>query len=355
MARAFLLAVAGVLTHVALVGEACPYFQRHLKDLYEGSSGEEPGSAATERFLMGCGQRFCYGRMLSIATHPPFQLPYSELVQIGLPNTDPELFNYMEDSQARSDQLFGFELNIGGPSSPAGYTYLGQLLSHDMNLDETSALGETVPDPSSLPNSNTPFLDLDTLYNFKQGNSGQPSLPSPDGKFPVNGRDFVRQANGEADIMDLRNDEHRIISQLTVAFMTLHNMFVDACTSGKNAAQVRRCFLKARQETIQVWQSVILTDLLPNLVDVSTVVCIRTAPVMSPALTFVLLSVAASGRFGGSKPVQPQAVHWKDSQSCPNAGRVFLGCLSPVSQSCSWSLPNECSDGWRKWSSCTHL
>lgn len=78
-------------------------------------------------------------------------------------------------------------------------------------------------------------------------------------KFILNDRDFERSSSGEALICDPRNDEHRIMSQITVAFMTLHNMFVDEGLT----------FAQARDAVILEWQAIVLDDLLPNLVDTS--------------------------------------------------------------------------------------
>lgn len=74
----------------------------------------------------------------------------------------------------------------------------------------------------------------------------------------MNGRDYDRHGNGEAKICDPRNDEHRIVSQLTVAWMTLHNEFV---------TDLGYDFDDAREATIKEWQAVVLTDLLPALLD----------------------------------------------------------------------------------------
>lgn len=49
------------------------------------------------------------------------------------------------------------------------------------------------------------------------------------------------------------------MSQMTVAFMTLHNMFVDEGLT----------FEQARDAVILEWQRIVLDDLLPNLVDTS--------------------------------------------------------------------------------------
>jgi len=185
----------------------------------------------------------------------PFNIPFAELLDIGKQNPDATDFNYMEDSQARRNELDGFQLNNVGLSGAAGYTYVGQLLAHDINLDETSKLGEVV-DPSTLINTNTPFLDLDTIYDF----DGTEALLEND-KFVVNGRDFARDADGVALIPDLRNDEHRIVSQLTVAFMTLHNKIYDTLPGNGQK------FERAKRDTIKTWQSVVINDLLPNLLD----------------------------------------------------------------------------------------
>lgn len=44
------------------------------------------------------------------------------------------------------------------------YTYLGQLLSHDMNHDVSSTLGVPI-DPATVTNFNSPMVDLDTIYS----------------------------------------------------------------------------------------------------------------------------------------------------------------------------------------------
>ena len=76
--------------------------------------------------------------------------------------------------------------------------------------------------------------------------------------FIVNDRDYERDASGVAQICDPRNDEHRILSQITVAWMTLHNKFVD---------DLGLTFEEARDATIREWQAVVLSDMLPNLLD----------------------------------------------------------------------------------------
>jgi hypothetical protein len=53
----------------------------------------------------------------------------------------------------------------GGPSQiPAGFTYLGQFIEHDLTFDKTNVmLGQHVS-PAQLMQARSPSLDLDSLY-----------------------------------------------------------------------------------------------------------------------------------------------------------------------------------------------
>ncbi len=56
---------------------------------------------------------------------------------------------------------------------PAGFTYFGQFVDHDITFDPTS-LGENAVDVDDLTNFRTPALDLDNLYG--SGPRDQPFL-----------------------------------------------------------------------------------------------------------------------------------------------------------------------------------
>ena len=50
------------------------------------------------------------------------------------------------------------------PQIPAGFTYLGQFIDHDLTFDKTAVmLGEHVS-PAELLQARSPSLDLDSLY-----------------------------------------------------------------------------------------------------------------------------------------------------------------------------------------------
>src|SRR3954470_14050157 len=116
------------------------------------------------------------------------------------------------------------------PDIPAGYTYLGQFVDHDITFDPASVL-QRRNDPDALVNYRTPRFDLDLVYG--SGPNDQPFLYDQadphkllighnldPAQEPV---DLPRNAQGRALLGDPRNDVHIIISQLTLAFLHFHN------------------------------------------------------------------------------------------------------------------------------------
>ena len=78
----------------------------------------------------------------------------------------------------------GFAMTEGGGGAgtiPAGYTYLGQFVDHDLTFDKTAVmLGESVA-PSQLLQARSPSLDLDSLYGAGPGDPGSAKFYKPDG------------------------------------------------------------------------------------------------------------------------------------------------------------------------------
>jgi Animal haem peroxidase len=129
------------------------------------------------------------------------------------------------------------------PSAPpAGYTYLGQFIDHDLTLDLTplSHAGDNTDNVEQIQNFRTPYLDLDQLYG------GGPNLspflyhadpdPAKRGKErfligkTTGGRaeDLPRNPEGIALAGDPRQDENLILAQLHVAFLKLHNLIISS-------------------------------------------------------------------------------------------------------------------------------
>ena len=68
----------------------------------------------------------------------------------------------------------------GGGSSgiPAGFTYLGQFIDHDLTFDKTSAMLGTNVTPAQMLQARSPSLDLDSLYERRSTRS-RPSSTRP--------------------------------------------------------------------------------------------------------------------------------------------------------------------------------
>jgi heme peroxidase len=119
------------------------------------------------------------------------------------------------------------------PHLPAGFTYLGQFIDHDITFDPASSLQQQ-NDPNALHDFRTPRFDLDSIYGG--GPSQDPFMYDQDpqddrfkgvtlllGNNVGNGRDVPRNGQGRALIGDPRNDENLIVSQLHCAFLRFHN------------------------------------------------------------------------------------------------------------------------------------
>ncbi|MGP4110622.1 peroxidase family protein [Streptomyces sp. 4N509B] len=168
---------------------------------------------------------------------------------------------------------------------PAGYTYLGQFIDHDITFDPASSL-ERQNDPDALTNFRTPRFDLDCLYG--RGPADQPYMyvrtdkdPAP--RFaigevagsPTNERDLPR-SRGIALIGDPRNDENVIVSQLQLTMMLFHNKVCDWLSDDMGAM-----FMEHRRGNEDVfdcaqrlvrwhYQWIVMHDFLPQILQTET-------------------------------------------------------------------------------------
>ena len=160
---------------------------------------------------------------------------------------------------------------------PAGYTYFGQFIDHDLTFDSTSTLDPAKPaDPTNL---RTPKFDLDCVYG--DGPDAQPFLYDADGEKllfrdepPTSGatdlaaRDLFRNPNGRAIIGDKRNDENSIVSQIQLAFIKYHNAVVEELRPQPPASWnvPFSLFVSARNEVRWTYQSLVVHDFLRRIV-----------------------------------------------------------------------------------------
>lgn len=119
---------------------------------------------------------------------------------------------------------------LGEHDLPAGYTYLGQFIDHDLQRFATAdtPLFGTIHGDGKVPRA-FPILDLASLYGngfnevFVDQSTGKLRIKRlGKGEF-----DLVRGELGAPLIADTRNEENLLISQLHVLFIRFHNAIVE--------------------------------------------------------------------------------------------------------------------------------
>jgi hypothetical protein len=171
----------------------------------------------------------------------------------------------------------------GGGSGPipAGFTYLGQFIDHDLTFDKTEVMLGTNISPAQLLQGRSPALDLDSLYGAGPLDPESAKFYEADGlhlkmgktkaidPFPaLEGHDLHRGAGTtqaqkrKAIIPDKRNDENLAVAQTHLAFIRFHNRVVDTLPASVPAAQR---FDTARELVTKHYQWMIRTDYLPRI------------------------------------------------------------------------------------------
>lgn len=155
----------------------------------------------------------------ALPARPPTGLPMAE--QFGLPG------GLMDGGETTPDQE--------NPVLPAGFTFLGQFIDHDITFDQTTVLGQDT-DPVKVTDFRPPRLDLSNLYGT--GPVPQPYLYDPDSNqtklaTSADAVDVARTSSGTALVADPRNDENLLLSQLHLAFIKFHNEIVELLAAGK--------------------------------------------------------------------------------------------------------------------------
>ncbi|HEY2993048.1 MAG TPA: heme peroxidase family protein [Methylomirabilota bacterium] len=176
----------------------------------------------------------------------------------------------------------------GESSIPAGFTYLGQFIIHDLSFDGTPSVTRPI-DVAALENLRTPALDLDSLYG--RGPLDQPYLYERVVRSDLAGprllaghrlnaadlpRDTAGRITGRALIGDPRNDDNLIVSQLHLAFIAFHNAVVDRLAP--RITDRARLFQAARAEVTRHYQWIVLHEYLPTIADPAVVAAVLATP-----------------------------------------------------------------------------
>lgn len=187
------------------------------------------------------------------------------------------------------------EPNDENPTIPAGYTYFGQFVDHDITFDPASSL-DRFNDPDALQDFRTPRLDLDSMYG--SGPDDQPFLYSADGAHLLLGddRDFNKNRKKRPDLPrntaqprraltgDKRNDENLIVSQLHATFLRFHNKVLDMQVG--NGPATPDDFLETQRIVRWHYQWIVLHDFLKRIVGEETYRAVIGGPGQTPNLRF---------------------------------------------------------------------
>jgi hypothetical protein len=169
---------------------------------------------------------------------------------------------------------------------PAGFTYFGQFVDHDITFDPTS-MGENAVDVGDLVNFRTPALDLDSVYGsgprdqpflYRRDSQGTASqfligpVVQPGGGPGGNDAQVVALDGASYDLPrgcsgldertallgDKRNDENLIVAQLHRTMLHFHNAL---CLHFPQTS-----FADVRKMVIHHYQRIVLNEFLPMVV-----------------------------------------------------------------------------------------
>jgi Animal haem peroxidase len=214
-------------------------------------------------------------------------------VDLEFPNPDRSPLGLILDTGPRNRDNLSF---------PAGTTFLGQFVDHDVSFDLTSPLGVATP-PETTRNFREPALNLDSVYGVGFGDSafvlpnGRMRVENVDPRDPSSPEDLPRTGDGTAIIVDPRNDENLMIAGLHAAFLRFHNNARDVVRM-PGQPDPRALFEEARRLTRWHYQWIVLNEFLPLLVGQARVDEIR-----SRGRRFYTSSIA------GSMPVEFQIAY----------------------------------------------
>jgi hypothetical protein len=174
------------------------------------------------------------------------------------------------------------------PDIPAGYTYLGQFIDHDITLD-TTPLAQQNADVKATTNFRTPALDLDSVYGDGPGihpylyqrdpltfrvtekllighaaNSRDVEEPTRVPKLP---NDLPRNQVGHALIFDERNDENLLVAQMHLLMLQFHNKVIDWLKDNGSTLEGERLFKEARRIVTWHYQWIVLFDFVERLTE----------------------------------------------------------------------------------------
>ena len=268
-----------------------------------------------------CADKFGY--MSSAAVRAATKLPFN----VGTQALLGQLGNLMGDPGRDPNISSHNPADAGVSTIPAGFTYFGQFVDHDITFDVSSTL-DADTDANTINNMRSPSLDLDSVYgrgpgldpflyvfppvgpptaiklqvgtNTPVGPGGPSNTGTPAGMVAQTNWDVPRiLGTNTAVIGDPRNDENLIIVQFQHAMLRFHNAVVDMLVAIGFAGDI---FAEAKRIVTHHYQWAVVHDFLERVCGVATVnnaLASVFAPIGSPFRMPVEFAVAAY-RFGHS-------------------------------------------------------
>ena len=214
---------------------------------------------------------------------------------VGDPGKFGRMFPFLPPQSASDDALFALAqamVDLAGdegdnPGVPAGYTYLGQFIDHDITLD-TTPLSVQMEDPLATTNFRSPAVDLDAMYGdgpdvqpglfdrdpvtFKMTQkmligSTQLSFDPAGGQVQVLANDLPRNQVGRAVINDPRNDENLLVAQTHLLFLKFHNKVIDLLVATRPGLTGSALFDEAQRIVRWHYQWIVLFDFVERLTE----------------------------------------------------------------------------------------
>jgi hypothetical protein len=214
-----------------------------------------------------------FGRMFPDIKGPVFDRALmARLGKTMIKDDKGQVFNHPDDDENAPG-------TDGKGGLPAGYTYFGQFVDHDITLDLTG-LGEQEQDSGAIENFRSARLDLDCVYAHGIGGSRflydadaytfqmSKSNITPTKTGAVQTKlDLFRAPTGTALIGDHRNDENVIVSQIQQAFTQFHNKLMKDKTIIDVSVSGGERFRAAARIVRHHYQWVVLKDYLRRVCD----------------------------------------------------------------------------------------